>query len=244
MNINKKLPLYLYLMLEGIIFCVPASPVLAQTSQSSNYRFEETSIGGTGVLNTQSANFQAAGSIGVLGIGNDASTNFQNFAGTTTTGDPSLSFAITDSIAEFNPFSAAAASTSTTTFEVVNYTSYGYVVQINGSSPANGGNIIDAMNTTGPSQAGTEQFGINLVANTSPVSVGANPNQGLFGFGAAAANYNTPDNYRFVSGETIASAPKSSGKTIYTISYLINVNALTPGGQYTANQTIIVIGTY
>jgi hypothetical protein len=100
------------------------------------------------------------------------------------------------------------------------------------------------MSTTGPSQAGVEQFGLNLVANTSPVSLGANPNHGQFGVGSAATNYATTNNYRFVSGETIASAPKSSGMTIYTISYIVNVSSLTPGGQYSSNQTVICTGTY
>ena len=100
------------------------------------------------------------------------------------------------------------------------------------------------MATAGPSQVGIEQFGINLVANTSPVSFGSNPDNGQFGFGQANNSYDDANNYRYVSGETIAEAPKTSGKTIYTISYLVNVGALTPGGQYTANQTLIVIGTY
>ena len=104
------------------------------------------------------------------------------------------------------------------------------------------------MGANGSSQPGTEQFGINLVANTVPSSLGANPNNGTppddFGFGEAAPNYDTPNSYRFVSGDTVAFAPKESGETEYTISYLANVAALTPGGIYKTNQTLIVTGTY
>jgi hypothetical protein len=85
---------------------------------------------------------------------------------------------------------------------------------------------------------------MNLVANTSPISFGANPDHGQFGFGSASTNYGTANNFRFVNGETIASAPKSSGQTIYTISYLVNVNSLTPGGNYTSSQTLICTGTF
>ena len=244
MKFMKSLCFCLYFLLGSVLFSYYLFPIIVEAQASNNYRFSETSVGGTGVMNTQSTSFQTLGSAGVLGIGNSVGTGFQAFAGTVTTGDPALSFAITDSTADFTPFSAAAASTATTTFEIINYTSYGYVVQIQGNPPTKGASVIDAMGATGPSQVGTEQFGINLVANTSPVSVGSNPDQGLFGFGVAANNYNTPNNYRFVDGETIASAPKSSGRTVYTISYLVNVNALTPGGQYSANQTLIVIGTY
>lgn len=212
--------------------------------QSANFEFVEASLGGSGLTDSQSANFQASGSAGLLGVGNSASTNLQVHAGPVTTSDPSLLFAITSSNVDLGTFSAATATTATSTFEVINYTSYGYVIQMLGNPPTYGSNVIDAMGSTGPSQAGTEQFGINLVANTSPVSFGANPDQGQFGFGVAAANYNTPNNYRFASGETIASAPKSSGETSYTISYIVNVGSLTPGGQYAGNQTILCVGTY
>lgn len=146
--------------------------------------------------------------------------------------------------ANLGSFSATSATTATTTFSVSNYTSYGYVVQIFGDPPTNGTHSINGMGTTGASEVGTDQFGINLVANTAPKSFGANPDQGQFGFGTASANYNTSNQFRYVNGETIASAPKSSGVTTYTISYLVNVAPLTPGGNYTTHQTLVVTGTY
>ena len=100
------------------------------------------------------------------------------------------------------------------------------------------------MTATNTSQVGVEQFGINLVANTSPTSLGVNPDNGQFGYGSVMPNYATPDNYRYVPGETIARAVKNSGVTVYTISYIANVAPLTPGGIYTSNQTLIVTGTY
>ena len=108
------------------------------------------------------------------------------------------------------------------------------------------------MATTAASQAGVEQFGVNLVANTSPVNFGANPDNGQFGFGVIGngpgspgyANYSTPNQFRYVSGDTIASAPKSSGQTTYTLSFIANVAGVTPGGKYLSNQLLIVTGTY
>lgn len=196
------------------------------------------------MLQSSSASYQASSSTGDLAVGNSGSANFQVDAGSQTTNDPALSFSMNNSGVNFGSFTPSSATTTTATFTVSNYTSYGYVVQIAGNPPSNGSHTITAMNTASTSQPGFEQFGINLVANTLPVSVGANPNNGQFGFGSASPNYGTSNSYRYVSGETIATAPKSSGSTIYTISYLVNVGSLTPGGKYTSNQTLIVTGTY
>lgn len=220
-----------------------ATNVRAETSQSTNYKFNESTIGSGGLIQSSSANYQGRDSLGDIGVGNAASSNYQINAGATTTDDPALSVAINGTV-NFGDFTATSPTTATTTFTVLNYTTYGYIVQIVGGSPSNGAATITAMATTGSSTAGTSQFGINLVANTLPVSVGANPDNGQFGFGTVAGNYGSPNSYRYVSGETIAQATKNSGVTTYTITYLVNVPALTPGGIYTSNQTLIVTGTY
>jgi hypothetical protein len=240
-----KLWVVLYIIFAMVVLGYVASPVLADPLKSTNYQFQETSLGGTGVLNSQSANYQTLGTAGgILGVGNSASNNYQVNAGNITTNDPALAFSVNNYNVSFGNFSAGTTATATSTFSVLDYTSYGYVVQIIGAPPTNGSHQLPGMGSTAPSQAGTEQFGINLVANTSPSNFGANPDHGQFGFGSAATNYGTLNNYRFVSGETIASAPKSSGQTIYTISYIVNVNSLTLGGQYTSSQTLICSGTF
>lgn len=216
----------------------------AAAQQSTNYRFDESSIGTSSLIDSSSTNFQSRSGAGDLGVGNAASENYQVEAGSQTDPDPVLAFSLDDADGEFGAFSATSATTATTTFSVTNYTSYGYVVQIEGTPPANGSHVIDALPTNTASQVGVEQFGINMVANTLPSSVGANPDNGDFGFGEADEDYDTVNQYRYVSGEIIARAPKSSGKTVYTISYLINVEPLTPGGQYRSNQTVVVTGTY
>lgn len=242
---SKRLAGWAGLFLMGA-FCVTCttSVVYAETPQSNNYRFDESTVGSGGLIQSNSANFQASNASGDLAVGNSASSNFQVESGSKTTNDPTLAFAINTADANFGSFSASAPTTATATFSVANYTSFGYVVQIVGTPPTNGTHVIDPMTSTTTSQTGIEQFGVNVVANTLPVSVGANPNNGQFGFGEAAPNYNTSNSYRYVSGDTIAKAPKSSGLTTYTLSYLINVDSLTPGGQYKSDQTLIVTGTY
>lgn len=218
--------------------------VIAQTLQSPNFRFDESTLGGGGQIQSSSANFQSSSSIGDLAVGESASTNFQVQSGSITTNDPALSFVMNSTNANFGDFTPTASSVATASFSVSNYTSYGYVVQIAGNAPSNGAKTLPAMPLTDDPLIGTEQFGINLVANTIPTSVGANPSYGPFAVGTPTANYGVANKYRYVSGETIASAPKSSGSTTYTLSYMVNVNSVTPGGQYTSNQTLIVTGTY
>ncbi len=229
----------LLLLMSGIL-----STESAAALESTNYLFEETSLGGIGQIDTSSTDYQAATSGGILGFGTTADATMQVETGHSTTNDPALSFAVDTPNVSFGSFSPSTTAVATSTFQVSDYTSYGYIVQMLGTAPTYGTHTISAMSTTGTSQVGIEQFGINLVANTSPVSLGANPDHGQFGIGSASANYGTTNNYRFVSGETVATAPASSGMTIYTISYIVNVGSLTPGGQYTSNQTVICTGTY
>lgn len=227
-----------------VFVCGCLDVAYAETLQSNNYRFEESVVGGGGLGQSDSANYSVTDSVGENAVGEAASGNFQVVAGAKTTADPVLRFSIDSSAVNFGSFSPGTTATATANFSVSNYTSYGYVVQVVGDPPKNGTHTIDAMASTDSSIAGMKQFGINLVANTLPTSLGANPDQGQFGFGVAAPNYGTTNQYRYVSGETIATAPKSSGITQYTISYIINVDSSLPGGQYSSKQTLICTGTF
>lgn len=228
------------------LFITPANAT--ETLQSPNYRFDESSVGTGGLMQGSSTNYRVESATGDLSVGSAASGNYQLEAGSRTSPDPTLTFSVDNANANLGKFSATAASTATASFSIINYTSYGYVVQLVGEPPKYGSNEINAMTANAASQPGIEQFGVNLVANTSPASFGANPDNGTppndFGFGQVATNYDTPNQFRYVSGETIALAPKSSGKTTYTLSYLVNVAALTPSGTYTSDQTLVVTGTY
>jgi hypothetical protein len=111
----------------GIVFMTlaagPPGRVLADSSQSSNYKIDESFIGGGGRIDEASANFHAAESIGDVGVGNSASTNFQINTGYTTTNDPSLSFVINNNGAvNFGALSAGLTNTATGSFSVYNTT--------------------------------------------------------------------------------------------------------------------------
>ena len=216
----------------------------AALSKSANYQLEETSVGGTGLVSAQSTNYQARESGAIIGVGTSTGTNYQVQAGHLTTDSPALSIGIIGSSPSFGSFSPTTTATATSQFDVIDYTSYGYIVQIEGTPPTYGGHQITPLATNSAPQIGVEQFGINLVANTDPISFGANPNFGQFGFGNVATNYDTPNSYRYVNGDEIAYSGKSSGETIYTISYIVDVSDLTPGGQYVSDQNIVCTATY
>jgi hypothetical protein len=241
----------LWVIFLTFLFFGPAN--IANAFESPNFKLEESTIGSGDIIQASSQNYTARGALGDIVVGRagpDGGNGKQIKAGSQTSKDPTLKFKFLNANVKFTPtFSPSAASTSTAQFSVVNYTSYGYVIQLAGRPPANGNYEITPISGTGPnstkpSQPGIEQFGVNMVANSLPVSFGSNPNVGDFGEGVAETNYNIANEFRYVNGETIASAPKSSGETIYTLSYMVNVSSLTPGGKYTSNQTIIVTGTY
>ena len=232
------------LMVLGLLASMVAVTFADSDLNSAHYHLDESLVGGGGLVQSSSPSFQSREDIGSAAVGDSSSTNFQIDSGHITPAYPALIFGITNNNATFNDFSPAAAATATSTFQVSDYTSYGYVVQIIGDPPQSGPHTITAMASDDVSRPGTEQFGINLVHNTSPTSFGADPDHGQFGFGSAAINYDTPNNFRYVQGETIVSAPKSSGVTTYTISYIVNVTSITPGGSYTSNQELICTGTF
>lgn len=214
---------------------------------SSNYNFTPTSDDGGSTLGQ------------TIGGGGSSSTNYSTgeTTGFNTTGQPALMLVVNTSSVDFGVLNSGAATFRTATFDVTNYTSNKYAVQVVGTAPTYNGHALTALTTDTASSAGTEQFGINMVLNTS-AGVGANPaappnginSLGVAGDGATGTYgstrpYTIPDAYRFVSGETVASAPSSSGDTRYTMTLMANIHATgTPSGAYTGNLDILVTGTY
>lgn len=219
----------------------------AQAQSSTNYQIQEDFVGGGGGQNASSSSYQSQDAAGATAVGDSQGTDYGTQSGPVTTNDPVLTFSVTDSTVNLGSLSTSITKTDTAAFSVLNYTSYGYIVQIIGNPPDNGAHTLTGLSSPTASSAGTEQFGINLVANTSPTSFGSDPVQvpsGSFSFGQAATGYSTANNYKYVSGNTIAQSTQSSGQTDYTISYIANIANNTPGGSYSGNQVLVCTGTY
>jgi hypothetical protein len=97
------------------------------------------------------------------------------------------------------------------------------------------------------SAIGTEQFGMNLVANTSPVTFGADPVQvpdSTFSFATPGAGYGTQNQYKYVKGDTLAQSTKSSGETDFTVSYIFNIDKVTQAGTYDFVHDMVAVATF
>jgi hypothetical protein len=225
----------------------PMHRVLAQQAQSSNYQVNEVYFGSGGELHACSATYCAKQAAGETAVGNPSSTNYQARAGFDTNREEYLIFIVNASSANLGVLSTGSAATTTGTFSVKSYLTTGYVVLNAANPPSSGGNSLTNLTSPTASSPGTEQFGINLKANTSPTTVGADPVQvpsGSFSFGAAATGYNTANQYKYVKGDTIASSTKSSGETDYTVTYLYNISTNTKAGQYVFNHDMVAVSTY
>ena len=242
MGRNQKI---LYYIIATIFSAFFLFPIGVQALKSTNFQFDEASIGTGGPINQSSGNYGLwGGGNSDIGVGNSSSENYQIDAGANTDPSPTLAFAVENTDVGFGVLSPTTPSMATANFSVLNYSSHGYTVQIVGKPPTNNNHTIDALENLEMSQPGIEQFGLNLVANTLPESIGANPDNGLFGFGSVTDDYKVSNYYKYKNEDVIARAGKSSGVTNYTISYLVNVAGLTPGGEYHSDQTLIVLGTY
>lgn len=220
---------------------------MAALNCSTSYCSEEQFFGTGGELDASSSSYRSKQALGETGVGNSSSSNYQANAGFNTTDTPYLEFVVNNANLNLGVLSTATTATGTATFYVRSYLASGYVVLTQSQPPINGTYVMSGMSSAAASAVGTEQFGINLVANTSPSSFGADAVQvpdNTFSFGAAATGYNTPNLYKYVQGDVIAQSTKSSGQTTYTISYILNISTTTAGGTYTMNHDLVAVGTY
>lgn len=218
-----------------------------QQSCSSKYGVSETFFGTGGQYHACSTGqYCSDQTAGETAVGNTQGSAYQAQAGFNTNRQPSLTFIVPSQNINVGVLTTGATKTATAIFSVYSYLTSGYIVQVFGAPPTNSGHQLAPLTTAAASNSSAEQFGINLVANTTP-AVGANPGQApdaTFGFGTAASGYNTANQFQYNSGDTIAKSLKSSGTTNYTISYIFNISPLTPGGTYTTSQTLVATSTF
>ncbi len=219
----------------------------ADASSSTHYQVNETQFGGSGAdLKDCSTSYCAKISVGDTTVGAASSADYSAQFGSNTSDEPLLQVITTAGVQDLGILDTSHTATATRIIKVRTYLSSGYVVELTGTPPSQGSHALSAISTPSTSQPGAEQFGVNLVANTSP-SVGADPLQvpsSLTSFGVAATDYATPNLFKYVSGDIIASSPTSSGETDYTLSAIFNVSNTTPGGHYDGSFSAVVVPIY
>lgn len=153
-----------------------------------------------------------------------------------------LTFSLGANSLALGTLSTTAVTSGSHTLTVGSNAANGVAVTYSGATLTSGANTITAMSTAAASSVGTEQFGVNAVANTTPV-VGA-ACSGTTPIAAAATGYATANNFKFVSSETIVSSTGSINNTTCTISYIANISAATEAGSYNTNLTYVATGNF
>ena len=117
----------------------------------------------------------------------------------------------------------------------------GYNVSLFGVTMTAGNNTIPALTSPTASTPGTSQFGVNLRDNSTP-DTGQEP----FGPGIAtlSPSYSIPNNFKFVSGDTLSSASTSTDFNRFTVTYLVNVAPNQAPGIYNATFTYIATASF
>lgn len=248
----------LVLSLIVVLVGTTASATALQAS-SANYGVDNAVFGSGGELNACSTSYCSKQSAGELTVGNTASANYQAQGGNNTDRNPYLQFIVNATNIDVGVLSTTTTKTASATFSVKTYLASGYVVVNASPPPTNGSYTLNALASPTASSTGSEQFGINVVANSCPAnnptsglggcsgSLGASPVQvpdSTFSYGQAATGYNTANLYKYVNGDTIAYSNKSSGETDYTISYLFNIKDTTAGGTFTMNHVLVATSTF
>lgn len=120
--------------------------------------------------------------------------------------------------------------------------SQGFSITVNGIPPSAGTHSIGGLSEPTASLAGTNQFGLNLVDNTYP-DIGAEP-EWDWDNAMPAPDYSLPDQFKFQSGDVVASAPNVSLMRKFTVSYILNSSEDVHPGIYTTTISYIASGRF
>jgi len=223
--------------------------VFAQTPSSTNYQVPESSFTTGSNIDANSASYNSRVSFGDLAIGSADSTSYNARPGSVTPDEEFLELVVQTANVNLGSLLESTTGSGTAIFYVRSYINGDYYLQSSGSTLTSGTDTITALTTPTASTAGTEQFGINMVANTTP-AVGSNPvadPSTFFANGIAQTGYDTADFFQFNDDDIIVRSGPSGqawGRTNYTVSYIANVTSITEAGSYTMNHDIIVTATY
>lgn len=158
----------------------------------------------------------------------------------------SVSFSLTDNVAQFGAVSASltkyantsgGATSEVEAHQLIANTNApsGYTVTVLGAPPTNSGDIITAIgsSSTSPS-AGSNQFGLRLVASGGSGSVATSYGSSGFAYAASAT-----------SSDTVAT--ESTGDAIdtnYSVRYVVNITPTMSSGSYSTNIVYVVTANF
>lgn len=244
LRVRRAMPL----LALSVLLCagVTGTANATTTSKSTHYSVTETQFGGGSQTHQCSTTYCAKSSAGDTVVGRAGSANYGAEFGANTTDVPLLQVIAGAGNHALGTLDPGTTATATTTVSVRHYLMAGYAVELTGSSPSQGTHAIVPLSVPDTSQPGHEQFGINLVANSTP-NIGSDPTvvpSGESALGYIASGYNVPDYFKYVPGDILAENTSQSGEIDYTISMIFNISAVTPGGQYKGSYSAVVVPMY
>ena len=152
---------------------------------------------------------------------------------------------VAGSAVNFGTFSSSGTSSGTSVMAASTNGGSGYAITVNGATmtcaSCPGTPTIAALASQTASTTGSAQFGMNLRANTVP-SAGAD----VSGTGTATvnSNHNTTNQFRYVTGDTVASAAAATNANTFTATYIVNVPGNQAAGTYSATMNYIATATF
>ena len=232
----KKIFLFV-LIFSGVLGFKPAG-ILADMSSATYPLFADV-IGAGGLASSTSTNYLLRDTLAEPIIASATSTSdsygikagFQELYP-----DQFITLSVGSSSVDLGALSNLSVKTASHTLIVDSNAVNGFTITLSGATLAKGTDDINAIGATAASSTpGTEQFGINLAANTSP-SVGVAAS-GSSPIAAVAGQYALANSFAFASGNTVASASSDINATTFTVSYLANIGSGTVFGTYTTILT-------
>jgi hypothetical protein len=159
--------------------------------------------------------------------------------------DETLAFTLAAATVNLGVITTSTTGKGTSTMDISTNAASGYSISYTGNTLTSAGGTIGAITTGGGAGSVVNttggQFGLNLVSNTTP-SVGTNVSGS--GSGVAAVNYNTTNLFKFVSGNTVATAAAPTNSNTFTVSYIANVDGATAAGAYTTALTYVATANF
>jgi len=159
----------------------------------------------------------------------------------TATVDETLTFTLLAATVALGNLTTTSTGAATSAMTVSTNAATGYSVAYSGTTLTSGSNTITAIASPAASSMNNKQFGINLMANTTPL-IGSNKTG--TGSGAPATGYGTADQFKFASGDTVASASVPTNSNTYTVSYIANIDGVTPPGAYSTVLTYVATANF
>lgn len=230
------------MMVMGVVGTAAAT----QTSTSPHYSVTETQFGSGSQTQQCSSSYCAKSSAGDTAVGNASSSSFSAQLGSNTTDEPLLEVLVTGGNQDLGVLETSTTATATAQIKVRNYLMQGYAIEMAGSPPKYGNHTLSPLTVPDTSQPGKEQFGMNLVANNTP-HIGTDPVKVPLGDSALeyiSAGYSNANQYKYIDQDIVAENMTASGETHYTISMILNISGVTPGGRYTSNFSAVVVPFY